>query len=193
MSRPGGRRGRLRAETIVRRFAAMSPGRRLLFLGLLILGILAAYWEQRTGDLLEGVVTNVVDGDTVLVDVAGDVRRVRLIGVDTPETVHPRKPVQHYGPEASAFTKQALSGQRVWLEYDVAPLDKYQRHLAYVWLERPGRDEEAVRRGMFNARLLLEGYGRVMTIQPNSRYSDLFARFQAEARAARRGLWRAGR
>ena len=46
---------------------------------------------------------------------------------------------------------------------------------------------------MFNARLLLEGYGRVMTIQPNSRYSDLFARFQAEARAARRGLWRAGR
>ena len=193
MSRPGGRRGRLRAETIVRRFAAMSPGRRLLFLGLLILGILAAYWEQRTGDLLEGVVTNVVDGDTVLVDVAGDVRRVRLIGVDTPETVHPRKPVQHYGPEASAFTKQALSGQRVWLEYDVAPLDKYQRHLAYVWLERPGRDEEAVRRGMFNARLLLEGYGRVMTIQPNSRYSDLFARFQAEARSARRGLWRAGR
>lgn len=193
MSGPGGRRGRLRAETVVRRFAAMPPRRRLLFLGLLILGILAAYWEQRTGDLLEGVVTDVVDGDTVLVDVAGDVRRVRLIGVDTPETVHPRKPVQHYGPEASAFTKQALSGQRVWLEYDVAPLDKYQRHLAYVWLERPGRDEEAVRRGMFNARLLLEGYGRVMTIQPNSRYSDLFARFQAEARAARRGLWRAGR
>lgn len=193
MSGLGGRRGRLRAETVVRRFAAMSPGRRILFLGLLILGILAAYWEQRTGDLLEGVVTDVVDGDTVLVDVAGDVRRVRLIGVDTPETVHPRKPVQHYGPEASAFTKQALSGQRVWLEYDVAPLDKYQRHLAYVWLERPERDEEAVRRGMFNARLLLEGYGRVMTIQPNSRYSDLFARFQAEARAARRGLWRAGR
>lgn len=193
MSGPGGGRGRLRAETVVRRFAAMPPRRRLLFLGLLILGILAAYWEQRTGDLLEGVVTNVVDGDTVLVDVAGDVRRVRLIGVDTPETVHPRKPVQYYGPEASVFTKQALSGQRVWLEYDVAPLDKYQRHLAYVWLERPGRDEEAVRRGMFNARLLLEGYGRVMTIQPNSRYSDLFARFQAEARAARRGLWRAGR
>ena len=193
MSGLGGRRGRLRAETVVRRFAAMSPGRRILFLGLLILGILAAYWEQRTGDLLEGVVTDVVDGDTVLVDVAGDVRRVRLIGVYTPETVHPRKPVQHYGPEASAFTKQTLSGQRVWLEYDVAPLDKYQRHLAYVWLERPERDEEAVRRGMFNARLLLEGYGRVMTIQPNSRYSDLFARFQAEARAARRGLWRAGR
>ena len=193
MPKPGVRHGRFWGATAARRFVAMGPRRRLLFLGLLILGILGSYWERRTGDFLDGVVTDVVDGDTVLVDVAGDIRRVRLIGVDTPETVHPKKPVQYYGPEASAFTKRTLSGRRVWLEYDVAPLDKYQRHLAYVWVERPARDEDAVRRGMFNARLILEGYGRVMTIQPNSRYADLFARLQAEARGARRGLWGAGR
>ena len=169
--------------------ASMTPRKLAFLLVLLLLGFLAPYWERRTGDFLEGVVTKVVDGDTLVVKVEGESRRVRLIGVDTPETVHPRKPVQYYGREASAFTKQALSGRRVWLEYDVAPLDRYQRHLAYVWVERPARDEEAVRRGMFNARLLLEGYGRTMTIQPNSRYADLFARLQAEERKAGRGLW----
>ena len=185
---------RKRLRLLPRRFfssplASMTPRKLVFLLVLLFLGFLAPHWERRTGDFLEGVVTNVVDGDTLVVKVEGESRRVRLIGVDTPETVHPRKPVQYYGREASAFTKQALSGRRVWLEYDVAPLDRYQRHLAYVWVERPARDEDAVRRGMFNARLLLEGYGRVMTIQPNSRYADLFARLQAEARKAGRGLW----
>ena len=185
---------RARRRLFPRRFsprtlASMTPRKLAFLLILIVLGFLASHWERRTGDFLEGVVTKVVDGDTLVVKVEGESRRVRLIGVDTPETVHPRKPVQYYGREASAFTKRALSGRRIWLEYDVAPLDRYQRHLAYVWLERPGRDEEAVRRGMFNARLLLGGYGRAMTIQPNSRYADLFARLQAEARKAGRGLW----
>ena len=185
---------RARRRLFLRRFspgslASMTPRKLTFLLILLLLGLLAPYWERRTGDFLEGVVTKVVDGDTLVVNVERELRRVRLIGVDTPETVHPRRPVQYYGREASAFTKQTLLGRRVWLEYDVAPLDRYQRHLAYVWVERPARDEEAVRRGMFNAKLLLEGYGRAMTIQPNSRYADLFARLQAEARKAGRGLW----
>ena len=172
-----------------RSLAAMGPRKLAVFLLLLLLGLFASRWEDRTGDTLAGTVVKVVDGDTLLVDVVGDARRIRLIGVDTPETVHPNKPVQHYGREASAFTKRTLSGRRVWLEYDVAPLDKYQRHLAYVWLEKPDSDEEAVRRGLFNARLLLEGYGRAVTIQPNVRYADRFVRFEAEAREAGRGLW----
>ena len=141
---------------------------------------------------MEGVVSRVVDGDTLVVNVDGQARRVRLLGVDTPETVHPNKDVQFYGPEASAFTKRELAGRRVWLEYDAAPLDHYQRHLAYIWLEPPSRGEEAIRRGMFNARLLLEGYAKVLTIQPNSRYAGLFVRLEGEARAANRGLWREG-
>ncbi|MBQ9564892.1 MAG: thermonuclease family protein [Synergistaceae bacterium] len=146
--------------------------------------------QPQKGDLLQGTVTRVVDGDTLVVEVDGQSRRVRMLGVDTPETVHPNKEVQYYGPEASAFTKKELTGQRVWLEYDVAPLDRYQRHLAYIWTEKPSGGEAAIRKGMFNARLLLGGYAKVMTIQPNSRHADLFVKLQEEARKARRGLWK---
>jgi micrococcal nuclease len=155
----------------------------------LIFGIFYAFFAPR-GDSLQGRVIRVVDGDTIHVAVAGEKNRtVRLIGVDTPETVHPNKPVQFYGKEASAFTKKTLENQTVWLEYDAAPLDRYNRHLAYVWLTKPETGEDAIRRGMFNAQLLLQGYGKVMTIQPNSKYSDLFAKFQQEARTQKRGLW----
>lgn len=178
----------------VEKLARMSPQKLILVLLILLASWASGYLGgQGGGDAPEGVVSRVVDGDTLVVDVDGQARRVRLLGVDTPETVHPSKGVQFYGPEASAFTKRALSGRRVWLEYDAAPLDRYQRHLAYVWLEAPSRGEEAIRRGMFNARLLLEGYAKVLTIQPNSRYADLFVRLEGEARAANRGLWRESR
>ncbi|GHT02335.1 hypothetical protein AGMMS50276_32200 [Synergistales bacterium] len=142
-----------------------------------------------TGGALSGRVTRVVDGDTVHVAVSGEDRTVRLIGVDTPETVHPKKPAQPYGKEASDFTKKSLTGKTVWLEYDVSPLDRYKRHLAYIWLTPPGKGETEIRKNMFNARLLLDGYGKTMTIQPNSKYADIFARFQKEARESKKGLW----
>lgn len=172
----------------------MPPGK-LLTLALVLLIVLAAsWWETRNspekGEPLVASVVRVVDGDTLVVRTDSGKRKVRLLGVDTPETVHPTKEVQFFGPEASAFTKKALNGKTVWLEYDVAPLDRYQRHLAYVWLEEPKEGEEAIRRGMFNARLLLGGYARVMTIQPNVRHAELFLKFQKEAREAKRGLWK---
>ena len=137
------------------------------------------------------LVQRVVDGDTIVVDFpTGERERVRLIGVNTPETVHPKKPVEYYGKEASNFTKSELTGKRVWLQMDVQVRDRYQRALGYVWLEKPGEDEKSTRRGMFNARLILEGDGQVMTIQPNSRYAEMFVRFQREAREIRRGLWK---
>lgn len=145
--------------------------------------------SARIGGVVQAKVVRVVDGDTIVASVNGDERRVRMIGVDTPETVHPDKPVQFYGPEASAFTKRELRNRDIWLEYDVSPLDKYQRHLAYIWLADPEADGADIRRDMFNARLLLEGYARLMTIQPNSRYADVFTKFQREAREKKRGLW----
>ena len=158
-------------------------------LAALVFGVLYTLFAP-SGDVLQGTVTRVVDGDTIHVRVSGENRIVRLIGVDTPETVHPQRGVEFYGPEASNFARETLMNRTVWLEYDVSPTDRYNRHLAYVWLARPGTGEDAIRRNMFNARLLLGGYGRVMTIQPNSKYSNLFARFQQEARSERRGLWR---
>ena len=136
-------------------------------------------------------VQRVVDGDTIVVDFStGEQERVRLIGVNTPETVHPKKPVEYYGKEASDFTKKELTGKKVWLQMDVQVRDRYQRALGYIWLEAPKEDESTIRRSMFNTRLLLEGYGQVMTIQPNVKYAEMFVGFQREARKQKKGLWK---
>ena len=148
-------------------------------------------YDLRPNAVYEVSVRRVVDGDTIVVDFpTGERERVRLIGVNTPETVHPKKPVEHYGKEASDFTKRELTGKRVWLQMDVQVRDRYQRALGYVWLETPEEGERAVRRSMFNARLLLEGYGQAMTVQPNSRYAEMFVGFQREAREQSKGLWK---
>jgi len=126
-------------------------------------------------------VTHVVDGDTLVLD-GGE--RVRLIGVDTPETKHPEKPVEYFGKEASAFTRRMLEGKRVRLDYDQANAhvhhkDRYGRTLAYVFLED----------GTFiNAEIIKRGYGDTYTRLP-FRYLDKFRRYEQEARKARRGLW----
>lgn len=148
------------------------------------------FQEQDNSGFIVGTVTRVVDGDTAVINVDGQERRVRLLGVDTPETVHPNKPVQFYGKEASNFTKQSLTGQRVWLEYDKNPQDRYNRHLAYIWTAKPANITDAtIRRDMFNARLLLGGYAKVLIIKPNTRYAKEFAELESEARSSRRGVW----
>ena len=165
---------------------------------LLIIAAIAAYFfggqnfltQQDDSGFIVGTVTRVVDGDTAVITVDGTERRVRFLGVDTPETVHPNKPVQYFGPEASAFTKRTLTGKRVWLEYDKNPQDRYNRHLAYIWTAKPKSiTDETIRRDMFNARQLLGGYAKVMIIKPNNRYARQFAAYEAEARNARRGVW----
>jgi endonuclease YncB( thermonuclease family) len=82
-----------------------------------------------------GLVLHVVDGDAIDVHLDGAVRRVRVIGVDTPETVAPGQPVEFCGPEASAFTRRLLEGRTVELERDVSEIDRYGRLVRYVWLD----------------------------------------------------------
>ncbi|MBQ7578800.1 MAG: thermonuclease family protein [Synergistaceae bacterium] len=155
--------------------------------------------EIRRNTVYKAKIERVVDGDTAIVSfIFADGKkyqkqRVRFLGVDTPETVHPNKPVQFYGKEASNFTKSQLTDKIVWLQTDVGALDRYNRMLAYVWLSEPSKkdmdNEDAIRAKMYNATLLLEGYAQVMTVQPNSRYSEMFVRFQREAREGKKGLW----
>ena len=155
--------------------------------------------EIRRNTVYKAKIERVVDGDTAIVNFIFDdgskylKERVRFLGVDTPETVHPNKPVEYYGKEASDFTKSQLTDQIVWLQTDVGARDRYDRMLAYVWLREPTEkdldDEDAIRNFMFNARLLLDGYAQLMTVQPNSRYANLFVYFQREARQAKKGLW----
>jgi len=121
----------------------------------------------------------VVDGDTIDVLIGGEKMRLRYIGIDTPETVDPRRPVGCFGKEASARNRELVEGKTVGLEKDVSETDRYGRLLRYVWLE--GR--------MVNARLVEEGYATASTFPPDVRYSDLFASLQAQARDRGRGLW----
>ncbi|MFZ5823867.1 MAG: thermonuclease family protein [Bacillota bacterium] len=110
----------------------------------------------------------------------GRIEKTRLIGVDTPETVHPTKGTQPYGPEASAFTKERLTGQPGLLEGDVEERDRYGRLLAYAYL---------LNGTMFNAVLADEGYAQMATYPPNVRYVEVFKALQTDAREGSRGLW----
>ncbi|MDP8255206.1 MAG: thermonuclease family protein [Candidatus Alcyoniella australis] len=132
-------------------------------------------------------VIRAVDGDTLEVLIDGHSEKVRLIGVDTPETVHPSKPVQYYGREASAFTHRMADGKTVRLELDQASAatghrDHYGRLLAYVFLP----DDT-----LLNAEIIKQGYGHAYTRFPFSRMEE-FRALEREAREAGRGLWGPG-
>jgi micrococcal nuclease len=121
-------------------------------------------------------VQRVVDGDTVVLETIGT---VRLIGVDTPETVDPRKPVQAFGVEASRFLHTLLDGKRVRLEYDSDRTDKYRRTLAYLYLPD----------GTFvNREIIAQGYGHAYLNYP-FRFMEQFRAAEREAREAGKGLW----
>lgn len=124
-------------------------------------------------------VAHVVDGDTIEVTVDGRRETVRLLGVDTPETVHPGRPVECFGPEASAFTHSRLLGRTVRLTFDRVRRDPYGRLLAYV--EVDGR--------RFNDVLLAGGYATVLVIPPNGAHGRTMLERELEARRAGRGLW----
>ena len=127
-------------------------------------------------------VTKVVDGDTFWVDDGSEKgMKIRLIGIDTPESRNSgRKKIGYFGKEAKAFMVELLKDQKVRLEYDVGKTDRYKRTLAYVYLED----------GTFiNAKLVKEGFATVMTIPPNVKYAELFVALEQEARENNKGLW----
>lgn len=130
-------------------------------------------------------VTRVVDGDTIVVLINDVSEKVRLIGVDTPETVDPRKTVQCFGKEASAFTKSLLLNKIVRLEADVSQgdRDKYGRLLRYVFLE----DGTLV-----NKEIIAKGYGHEYTYRLPYKYQDEFKTAQRTARESQKGLWAQG-
>jgi micrococcal nuclease len=126
-------------------------------------------------------VTDVIDGDTIRLS---DGTMVRYIGVDTPETVHPKKPVQCFGKEASAFNTSLVEGKPVRLVKDISDTDTYGRALRYVYLED----------GTFvNLTLVAGGYATVVTYPPDIAHAREFQTALAEARTARRGRWGACR
>jgi micrococcal nuclease len=126
-------------------------------------------------------VAKVYDGDTIGVQINTKIEKVRLIGVDTPETHHPKKPVQCFGQAASDYTTKNLLGKKVRLESDPIGdnIDRYSRLLRYVYLEDGT---------LWNQKLVADGYGFAYTSFPFGK-SDEFRQAEKSARENNRGLW----
>jgi endonuclease YncB( thermonuclease family) len=137
-------------------------------------------WAVPSGDAW-ATVTRVIDGDTIAVQFDdGEVSTVRYIGVDTPETVHPRRGVDCFGPEASARNRDLVESKRVWLVRDVTQFDRYGRLLRYVYLED----------GTFvNLDLVAAGYAQVVTYPPDVAHVEEYLQAQQAARESGAGLW----
>ncbi len=122
-------------------------------------------------------VSRVIDGDTIQIDTG---EKVRYIGMNTPETVDPRKPVECFGKEASAYNKNLVLNKKVKLVKDISDKDKYGRLLRYVYLED----------GTFvNLKLVSYGYAYADTVPPNVVHASDFVKAQNQARQANLGLW----
>ena len=135
--------------------------------------------EDFTGNTAYKVV-RVIDGDTVKIDYNSRLTNVRLIGVDTPETVHPSKSVEVYGKEASDFTKNLLLGESVYLRFDTDRTDTFGRLLAYVYRAPDGL--------FVNLEIVRQGYGHAYTQFP-FKHMELFRYYGNRARIAGKGLY----
>lgn len=133
-------------------------------------------------DLTRAQVVRVVDGDTIIVRIGRKEERVRLIGINTPESVDPRRPVECFGKEAASNARKLVDRQTVLLEDDPSQdsRDRFGRLLRYVWLE-DGR--------MVNLEQIWQGYAYEYTYDEPYRYQAIFRAAEAEARNAQRGLW----
>jgi micrococcal nuclease len=148
---------------------------------LLLLGVLSSCGNSNISQPDLATIVSVVDGDTIVLRVQNQTETVRLLGIDTPETVHPTRPIECFGPEASAFTKATLEkGSFVKLVRDVEPRDRYQRLLVYLFLADGT---------LFNQLLIDRGLARTLSIEPNTAFASQFANHESSARNRRVGLW----
>lgn len=123
-------------------------------------------------------VTRIVDGDTFVLETKD---KVRLLGVDTPELHHPKKPVQCFAQEAKDFSSRQVLNQKVKLTFEGSPRDRYNRVLAWIWYG-PGYKK------LLNAEIIKQGYGFSFRKYPTSKLEE-FNRLEQEARTNKRGLW----
>jgi len=133
--------------------------------------------EEETASLVQ--VVRVIDGDTI--EIEGG-QRIRYIGIDTPETVHPSRPIECFGKEASSKNNELVGGREIRLEKDVSETDKYGRLLRYVWVGDV----------FVNDYLVRQGYAKASSYPPDIKHQEQFRQAEQEAREVGRGLWAAG-
>lgn len=142
---------------------------------------------QSTNKNLEKVtVLRVMDGDTIEIqNASGAAKKLRYIGINTPETVDPRRSPQCFGQQASARNKELVANKEVYLEKDVSEVDRYGRLLRYIYLDEVGSIS-------VNEQLILEGFAVASKYPPDVKYQEKFAKAEVEARANQKGLWGIG-
>lgn len=130
------------------------------------------------------LVLNVIDGDTIEISLNGLEEKVRLVGIDTPETKDPRRPVGCFGKEASSETKSLLQDKIVILQQDVTDKDKFGRLLRYVYL--PMEDKQLL---FVNDYLVRTGFAKVYRYPPDVKFNEQFMQAQQEAKNNKKGMW----
>lgn len=136
---------------------------------------------SQEANLEKWTLTRIVDGDTVYaIDSLGKESKFRLIGIDTPESRHPFKPVEAYSKEATEALTQLLESYIIYVEYDIERVDRYGRTLAYIYNE----DKVQV-----NAELVRIGLAKITTYPPNVKYVDTYVACQNKARQEEKGIW----
>ncbi len=127
-------------------------------------------------------VKKVIDGDTIQLE---NGKKVRYIGIDTPETVDPRKQIQCYGKEASEKNKALVLGKEIYLEKDVSETDRYGRLLRYIYIKH----DDTGKLEMINEKLVREGFAYASTYPPDVKHQKIFQAAEKDARENQRGLW----
>ncbi len=153
--------------------------------------------DQSTNDVDQNLVyvelEKVIDGDTLWVTMDGESQKVRLLEIDTPESVHSDASKNNvYGTSASDYTKSLLSGtKKLYLEFGEQKNDNYGRLLAYVWLsnEVDVKNEDDKAEYMLNAKIVADGYARVTSYAPNKKNESYFTKLMKNAQENRAGLW----
>lgn len=152
--------------------------------------------QKKLYNFEKAVVERVVDGDTIVVKRQNGVsEKIRMVLVNTPETKHPKKGVEYFGKEASAYTKKMLpAGKAVYLEKDVSERDRYSRLLRYVWVNEPTSkiDTKVLKNNCFNAMLLANGFAQVSVFPPDVKYVNEFRQIEKTAKDNNVGLWKGG-
>ena len=157
------------------------------------MNITASELPESDSELYAVTLVRVVDGDTLVVNDNGTQKKIRLIGIDTPESVHSDASQNNeYGELASSYTKDILSGKEtIYLQYDEGKTDMYGRTLAYVWLTSDVDiyDISDIQSEMLNGILVCDGYAYDKTYEPNDMYADTFHLLRCNAEGEERGLW----
>jgi micrococcal nuclease len=174
---------RLRTHIGYRKYSSKPKLSISLILIILLAFLIVFYLGYQNGsstDKISAKVIDVADGDTIRVKYDdGQMATIRLLGIDTPETHHPTKPVGCYGPQASEFTTKNLLNKDIYLEYDIEKYDQYGRTLAFVYLGSQ----------RFNDVLVKNGYAQTLTIAPNKKYSFNLLKLELEAKRNKVGMW----